>query len=464
MVTKPRAIRNNSEREALMKCPTCGQIIRTEREFCALCGTPLKKKKSHGGLIALIVVLALIAAGLSFYLFYWKDRPAPEPQETVIVAADSAAEASAEEEIRIDAPEQDAQSVQSQAALFTDGAEIYAMPSYSLVLRQDGTVAVAGRSASPEFGFDLFDWTGIRQVLPTDYFVAGLTEEGRVRLTGEVSGYEDAARWTDVAHLYYDADTLFGLTKDGHVLSAGPDVEFDPGELEDIVNILPGQTDTIAVAFDGRVTVMRHRGGLWDIGGAYGLREVAVGSDFAMYLMEDGTVRSSASLYKILDRNNWENPYFLWDNMKKLLIGDWFVVGLKQDGTVLCQTHIPGEAVPDTSSWRGVRQILLDREHSIVYGLTEEGRVLSAMAGDKPELPVDSWENVQELQLNGRYWAALTKDGRVLTASFPETSATLDTHGWEHVKAISLGSGHLLGLLEDGSVLAVGDNSAGQCG
>ena len=217
-----------------MKCPTCGQIIRTEREFCALCGTPLKKKKSHGGLIALIVVLALIAAGLSFYLFYWKDRPAPEPQETVIVAADSAAEASAEEEIRIDAPEQDAQSVQSQAALFTDGAEIYAMPSYSLVLRQDGTVAVAGRSASPEFGFDLFDWTGIRQVLPTDYFVAGLTEEGRVRLTGEVSGYEDAARWTDVAHLYYDADTLFGLTKDGHVLSAGPDVEFDPGELEAI--------------------------------------------------------------------------------------------------------------------------------------------------------------------------------------------------------------------------------------
>ena len=44
MVTKPGAVRNNSEREALMKCPTCGQIIRTEREFCALCGTPLKKK------------------------------------------------------------------------------------------------------------------------------------------------------------------------------------------------------------------------------------------------------------------------------------------------------------------------------------------------------------------------------------------------------------------------------------
>ena len=136
------------------------------------------------------------------------------------------------------------------------------MPSYSLVLRQDGTVAVAGRSASPEFGFDLFDWTGIRQVLPTDYFIAGLTEEGRVRLTGEVSGYEEAARWTDVAQLYYDADTLFGLTKDGHVLAAGPSLSFDPSELENIVNILPGKLDTLAVTADGFVKVMRHTGDL----------------------------------------------------------------------------------------------------------------------------------------------------------------------------------------------------------
>ena len=447
-----------------MKCPTCGQIIRTEREFCALCGTPLKKKKSHAGLIAVIVVLALIAAGLSFYMFYWKDRPAPQAQETVIAAADTEAEIPAEEEIRIDAPDQDAQPVQSRTSLFSDGAEIYAMPSYSLVLRKDGTLAVAGRSASPEFGFDLFDWTGIRQVLPTDYFIAGLTEEGRVRLTGEVSGYEDAARWSDVARLYYDADTLFGLTTDGHVLAAGPDLAFDPKDLEDIVDILPGRMDTLAVNSKGFVTVMRRLGDLWDIGGAYGVREVAAGSDFAMYLMEDGKVRSGASLYKILDRNGFENPYFQWEDMEKLLVGDWFLVGLKRDGTVLCQTHIPGEAVPDTSGWSGVRQILLDREHSIVYGLTDEGRVLSAAASGEQELPVDSWENVQELQINERCCAALTKDGRVLTAAFPGVPFSLDTQDWENVKAISLGAGHLLGLLSDGSVLATGDNSAGQCG
>ncbi len=464
MVTKHEKELSNTEREAHMKCPTCGQIIRTEREFCALCGTPLKKKKSHGGLIALIVILALIAAGLAFYLLYWKDRPAPAAKETVILQAQEDSAPQEGEEIRIEETAGAEAPAQREDLLFSDGAEIYAMPSYSLVLRQDGTVAVAGRSASPEFGFDLFDWTGICQLIPTDFFVAGLTEEGRVRLTGEVSDFEEAARWTDVARLYYDADTLFGLTKDGHVLAAGADVKFDPGELEDIVNILPGGMDTLAVASDGRVTVMRHEGGLWDIGGAYGLREVAVGPDFAMYLMEDGTVRSGASLYQILDRNNWENPYFLWSDMKELLIGEGYIVGLKQDGTVLCQSHIPGEPVPDTTGWSGVQKILLDRERGIAYGLTGDGRVLTASASGEPELPVDAWENVQELQVNERCCVAMTKDGRVLTASFPGVSPALETGEWANVKAISLGRGHLLALLADGSVLATGDNSDGQCG
>ena len=44
-----------------MKCPTCGQICRTDREFCALCGTPLKRKKRNGGLIALLVIVLLLA-------------------------------------------------------------------------------------------------------------------------------------------------------------------------------------------------------------------------------------------------------------------------------------------------------------------------------------------------------------------------------------------------------------------
>ena len=70
--------------------------------------------------------------------------------------------------------------------------------------------------------------------------MAGLTADGRVRLTGEVSGYEEAARWSDVTQLFLDGDTLLGLTGDGHVLAAAPELAFDPSELHDMVNILTG--------------------------------------------------------------------------------------------------------------------------------------------------------------------------------------------------------------------------------
>ena len=447
-----------------MKCPTCGQIIRTEREFCALCGTPLKKKKSHGGLIAVIVILALIVAGLAFYRFYWKDRTASKPQETVIVQAEEGGMAREGEEIRIDESSQAEPTAVREDLLFSDGVEIYAMPSYSLVLRQDGSVAVAGRSASPEFGFDLFDWTGICQVLPTDFFVAGLTEEGRVRLTGEVSGYEEAARWTDVARLYFDADLLYGLTRDGHVLAVGPGADYDYAALTDIVDILPGGTDTLAVSSDGRVTVMRHYGGLWDAANLYDMKEVAIGPDVCMYLMQDGTVHTTSSVYRVLELYGWENPYYFWSDMKKLLVGNGFIAGLKQDGSVACQAYLPMVQAPDTSAWTGVEQIVLDTERGILYGVTAQGRILAASGEGSPDLPISTWENVQELQINGSCWVALTKDGRVLTAAYPEQASNLETEDWENVKAISLSSGHLLGLLDDGSVLAVGDNSAGQCG
>ena len=82
-----------------MKCPTCGQICRTNREFCALCGTPLKRKKRHGGLIALLLVLVLLL-GAAGYVFLMKDplnlgnklrSTAPAAQEISAVQADPAA-------------------------------------------------------------------------------------------------------------------------------------------------------------------------------------------------------------------------------------------------------------------------------------------------------------------------------------------------------------------------------------
>ena len=129
-----------------MKCPTCGQICRTDRETCALCGTPLKQKRGHGGLIfALLVIVALALAGLAVWLLL---QPAGNTQTDKTALTEPSAEA---------APEPSPALALRDDALFTDAAEVYARERYTLALCTDGTVKLAGQSASPEFGFDLFD-------------------------------------------------------------------------------------------------------------------------------------------------------------------------------------------------------------------------------------------------------------------------------------------------------------------
>lgn len=476
-----------------MKCPNCGQICRNNRETCALCGTPLTQKRSYGWLIALIIFLVLVAASLLAYQFWLKDLllapreqqtaqetvPTPEPERSPLEpetgeaapAEEPAPLTEAEETAPAESPEPTYQVIEIPVAtperredfLFDDAAEIFAEPSYSLALCRDGSVKLAGQSASPEFGFDLFDWANIKQLIPTEYFIAGLTQDGRVRLTGEVGGYEEAARWTDVYRLFYDAGILLGLTSDGRVLAAGPELNFDPSELKDIVNIIPGRFDTLAVSVDGRVSYLKRTGALWDAEGKYNLADVAIGPDFVLYLMEDGTVNISSMLWRTIENYNQATPaYFSWENICQLEIADHIVAGLTRDGQVLCATHLYGESTPDTSSWTGVSRLIPDPSRDTFFGLTEDGRVL--VTPESGAKKVSSWKNIVDLQVNQYYIVGLTADGHVLTLAREGAPAVLKTEEWETVSALSLGVSHLLALQEDGTVLAAGDNSFGQCG
>lgn len=490
-----------------MKCPNCGQICRNNRDTCALCGTPLTQKRSHGWLITLIIFLLLVVAGLAAYQFWLKDlwpvrEEQPAEESTGAVAgpdapetSENASETPETEEIspdvnRADPNDGEVQEPEETPAptyqvieipvatpepikdqLFENAAEIYAFPSYSLALCKDGSVKVAGRSASSEFDFTLFDWSGIKQLLPTDYFIVGLTESGHIRLTGEVSGYEEAARWTDVAKVYYDDGTLLGLTTDGRVLVAEPEPRTrasDYENLDDIVAIIPASYDTLAVGADGRITYLKRSGALYDAEEHPGLRDVAVGPDFALYLMDDGKVISTYSLHHAIDPA--ANPYEDWDNMQQLVIMNHIVAGLTRDGQVLCATHVLQETAFDTSSWTGVVRLIPAPNGDVLYALTEDGRVLAAPASAAEAL--SAWENVQDLQVTAHYVAALTGDGRVLIWSGDGATVELDTGDWTDVAVISLAEAernehllvNLLALRTDGVVLAAGDNSFGQDG
>ena len=169
-----------------MKCPKCGQICRNNRKFCALCGTPLKQKQGHGWLIAVIVILALILVGLIAWQFFLKDLPLfqGEGQPAELVTYDEPEPGEGETPKAAPEPLATENTGETQL-LFEDAAEVYALPTYTLALCRDGSVKLAGQSASPEFGFDLFDWQNIRQ---------GLDE----RVRGEALSMEELCRLSDV--------------------------------------------------------------------------------------------------------------------------------------------------------------------------------------------------------------------------------------------------------------------------
>lgn len=424
-----------------MKCPNCGQIARNNRTTCALCGAPLKKERR--GLWTGVAVAVLLLAGVALYLLR------PQGAEAAVPSTD--------------APERTAPAP-APDPLWTDVTELYVTDTYTLALCRDGTLRLAGQGTSPEFGLDVADWSNIVQVVPQDRFVAALTADGRVRLTGEVAGFETAARWTGVTRLQMSAGSLFGLTEDGRLLAAGPNVTFDPAPLTGVERLIPSYADTLAVTEDGRVHVLPWLGILNDAEGMTGVRDAAVNADCALYLMADGTVRPADSYRRSAEANGWDDPFRDWTGVKQLILGDWSALALTEDGHVLSAALIPGEAAPDTADWENVVQLAYDRERNAAYGVTADGRVLIACPAGSVSAGAESWENVAELQVNRDYTVARTTDGRVLVAAGEMAPAVFDTAGWTDVTEIRLSGKHLAALTSDGRVYATGDNSAGQCG
>ena len=433
-----------------MKCPTCGQICRTNRESCALCGTPFPKKRSRGGLLfALLVIVALALAGLILWLLLQPPQPAESPER--------AAQPELQAQTPAPTPRAD--------ALFADAAQIWVRDSYILALRSDGTLALAGQSASPEFGFDLYDWSNIVQLIPEDYFIIALNGDGRVRMTGEVSGYEEAARWTDLRQLCWSAGSLFGLTGDGRVLVAGPgkeELESRAAALGPVTELRPYFCDTLAVTEDGLVHVLPKLAMLTDAEGMTGLKDVQLNADYALYLMEDGTVRLNEAQRQSLQAYGMDDPTAQLRDVEQIVLGDYGGYALLRDGHVAAIPGFVGTELPDVSGWENVTELVLDKERFVLYALTADGRVLSASPteGEAPDL--SAWENVVELQANWYYVVARTADGRVLVHTREMAPAVFDTADWDGVTAIALGSRNLAALRADGAVLATGDNSCGQ--
>lgn len=101
-----------------------------------------------------------------------------------------------------------------------------------------------------------------------------------------------------------------------------------------------------------------------------------------------------------------------WTKTKQVSAGTYHVLGLKEDGTVVCVGGQPGDGACNVSSWENIVQIVGAGYHSI--GLKKDGTVVATGNNDYGQLEVSSWLDVTAIS-GGRYHTiALTSDGKFL--------------------------------------------------
>ena len=94
------------------------------------------------------------------------------------------------------------------------------------------------------------------------------------------------------------------------------------------------------------------------------------------------------------------------------------------------------------------------------YGLTEDGRVLSA--GKKNYGA--GWKDIIAIDAGPYHLVGLKEDGTVVqTGGCDSWGKGKSTDSWEDIVAISAGPAFTLGLMSDGTIVAAGSNAYNQC-
>lgn len=97
-----------------------------------------------------------------------------------------------------------------------------------------------------------------------------------------------------------------------------------------------------------------------------------------------------------------------------------------------------------------------------VLGLCKDGTVLSAGNNLHGQCDVQTWESIVWISANADTSAGLKADGTIALAG-AQSEALKDALSWKDVASVSLGEKHIVALTTDGTVLCAGDNTQGQC-
>lgn len=142
-----------------------------------------------------------------------------------------------------------------------------------------------------------------------------------------------------------------------------------------------------------------------------------------------------------------------WTDITAIACGDFFVAGLKSDGTVVC-TESAGERFETVSEWSDI--IAISAGDDQLIGLKNDGTVVAAGYGT---LNTDGWENIISVGAGDYEVYGVKSDGTICSSS-DHGSAISECRD---IVALSAADSSVVGLKKDGTVVAVGSNLCGEC-
>ena len=242
---------------------------------------------------------------------------------------------------------------------------------HTVAVKHDGSVMACGDNEYNQC--DTNEWQNITQVAAGAYHTVGLKEDGTVVAVGRNTEAQcDVTTWTNIVQIAASDYATFGLKQDGSVVYTGYHADYyrDVTGWSNVRHISGGSYGLVALRNDGSVLATHESGRLND-----NCVEVATNTGFSIGLKEDGTV--------VCDHVELE-----WENVVSISCSGTGIIGLNKDGEVYAHYFRPLDT-PDMSAVNHAIAVACGGTH--VAWIEEDGTVHVAGDTEKGQGDTNGW-------------------------------------------------------------------------
>jgi hypothetical protein len=183
------------------------------------------------------------------------------------------------------------------------------------------------------------------------------------------------------------------------------------------------------------------------------IEQVDGGGFFMVGLKNDGTVVA------VGDNSRGQCNVGGWTDIIQVTAGLDNTLGLKSDGTVVAVGD-NDYGRHDVGGWTNITQVDTGTWHTV--GLKTSGAVVAVGRNDYGQCNVGNWTDIVQVAAGALYTVGLKSDGTVVAVGNND-AGQCNVGNWTDIVQVSVGAWHTVGRKSDGTVVAVGDNDFGQC-